>query len=167
MTSRMTSFLVSKSWFWNWFYQLKEASPSILVAISLKEHRLSFPKITRDSRIDLREPSYGARKIVNFHTFKLKTVWRPADKPYHLMVSPTINMFSDTQFLRWSKQKILLPFGQRATARAKSLFFKNFSLNWYDKLWTYGIIWRPLLPHIGLLQLRFDVTSNGKVGWRS
>ena len=35
----------------------------------MKEHRLGFPKIGRDSRIDLRGPSYGARKVDNFRQF--------------------------------------------------------------------------------------------------
>ena len=39
----------------------------------MKEHRLGFPKIGRDSRIDLRGPSYGARKVVDFRHFQPKS----------------------------------------------------------------------------------------------
>ena len=35
----------------------------VLVAILRKEHRLGFPKIGRDSRIDLRGLRCGARKV--------------------------------------------------------------------------------------------------------
>ena len=35
----------------------------------MKEHRLGFPKIGRDSRIDVRGPSYGARNLSIFVIF--------------------------------------------------------------------------------------------------
>ena len=49
--------------------RVKEASSKVLVTTSIEEHRLGFPKIGRDSRFDLRSPSYGARKVVNFRHF--------------------------------------------------------------------------------------------------
>ena len=42
----------------------------VLVAICMKEHRLSFPKIGRDLRIDLRELRYGAAKLSIFVILK-------------------------------------------------------------------------------------------------
>ena len=48
---------------------IEEASTKVLVSIFKKEHRLGFPKIGRDSRIDLRGPSYGARKVYDFRQF--------------------------------------------------------------------------------------------------
>ena len=50
-------------------YILKEASTEVLVSTFKKEHRPGFPKIGRDSRIDLRVPSYGARKVGDFRHF--------------------------------------------------------------------------------------------------
>ena len=49
---------------------LKEANSRVLVATSIEEHRLGFPKIGRDTGFDLRSPSYGARKVADFCHFK-------------------------------------------------------------------------------------------------
>ena len=46
-----------------------------------KEHRLGFPKIGQDSRIDLRGPSYGARKVGDFRHFQTKLGERITDEP--------------------------------------------------------------------------------------
>ena len=65
-------------------YILKEASTKVLVTTLMKEHRLGFPKIGRDSRIDLRGPSYGARKVVGsilFRHFQPKSGERITDEP--------------------------------------------------------------------------------------
>ena len=58
----------------------------------MKEHRLGFPKIGRDSRIDLRGPSYGARKVVDFRHFQPKSGERITDEPYTLAIYPTTNV---------------------------------------------------------------------------
>ena len=59
----------------------------------MKEHRLGFPKIGRDSRIDLRGPSYGARKVVDFRHFQPKSGERITDEAYTLAIYPTTNVF--------------------------------------------------------------------------
>ena len=46
-----------------------------------KEHRLGFPKIGQDSRIDLRGPSYGARKVGDFRHFQTKLGECITDEP--------------------------------------------------------------------------------------
>ena len=46
-----------------------------------KEHRPGFLKIGRDSRIDLRGPSYGARKVGDFRHFQTKLGERITDEP--------------------------------------------------------------------------------------
>ena len=38
-----------------------------------KKYRLSFSKIGRNSKIDLRRPSYDARKNADFRHFQIKT----------------------------------------------------------------------------------------------
>ena len=43
--------------------------------------RLGFPKIGQDSRIDLRGPSYGARKVGDFRHFQTKLGERITDEP--------------------------------------------------------------------------------------
>ena len=63
----------------NRFYILKEASTKVLVSTFMKEHRLGFPKIGQDSRIDLRGPSYGARKVCDFRHFQTKLGERITD----------------------------------------------------------------------------------------
>ena len=63
------------------FYILKEASTKVLVSTLKKEHRLGFPKIGQDSRIDLRGPSYGARKVGDFRHFQTKLGERITDEP--------------------------------------------------------------------------------------
>ena len=60
---------------------LKEASTKVLVPTLKKEHRLGFPKIGQDSRIDLRGPSYGARKVGDFRHFQTKLGERITDEP--------------------------------------------------------------------------------------
>ena len=62
-------------------YILKEASTKVLVSTFKKEHRLGFPKIGQDSRIDLRGPSYGARKVGDFRHFQTKLGERITDEP--------------------------------------------------------------------------------------
>ena len=62
-------------------YILKEASTEVLVSTFKKEHRPGFPKIGRDSRIDLRGPSYGARKVSDFRHFQTKLGERITDEP--------------------------------------------------------------------------------------
>ena len=74
-------------------YILKEASTKVLVTTSMKEHCLGFPKIGRDSRIDLRGPSYGARKVVDFRHFQPKSGERITDEAYTLAIYPTTNVF--------------------------------------------------------------------------
>ena len=74
-------------------YILKEASTKVLGTTSMKEHRLGFPKIGRDSRIDLRGPSYGARKVFDFRHFQPKSGERITDEPYTLAIYPTTNVF--------------------------------------------------------------------------
>ena len=49
--------------------------------IHKKEHCMGFPKIGRDSRFDLRSPSYGARKIADFRQFQTKLGERTTDEP--------------------------------------------------------------------------------------
>ena len=53
----------------------------VLVAIYMKEHRLGFPKIGRDLRIDLRGLRYGARKVEYFRHFETKSGNRITDQP--------------------------------------------------------------------------------------
>ena len=62
-------------------YILKERSTKVLVSTFKKEHRLGFPKIGQDSRIDLRGPSYGARKVGDFRHFQTKLGERITDEP--------------------------------------------------------------------------------------
>ena len=61
--------------------KLKEASTKVLASTLKKEHRLGFPKIGQDSRIDLRGPSYGARKVGDFRHFQTKLGERITDEP--------------------------------------------------------------------------------------
>ena len=58
------------------FLRIKEGNSQGSRWILAEEHPLNFPKMIRNSRIDLREPSYGAHKIANFQIFLLKTVSR-------------------------------------------------------------------------------------------
>ena len=51
-------------------YILKEASTKVLISINMKEHRLGFPKIGRDSRFDLRSPSTARTMLPTFVIFK-------------------------------------------------------------------------------------------------
>ena len=74
-------------------YILKEASTKVLVSTLKKEHRLGFPTIGQDSRIDLRGPSYGARKVGDFRHFQTKLGERITDEPWSLGIYPTTNVF--------------------------------------------------------------------------
>ena len=51
------------------FLHIKGSKYESFRLIFKKEHRLGFPKIGRDSRIDLRGPSYGVRKVDDFRQF--------------------------------------------------------------------------------------------------
>ena len=48
---------------------LKEASTKVLVRTFMKKHRLGFPKIGQNSRIDLRGLSYARAKLLIFVIF--------------------------------------------------------------------------------------------------
>ena len=65
-------------------YILKEASSStkVLISIYMKEHRLGFPKINRDSRFDLRSPSYGAHNVADFRHFQTELSEHITDEPW-------------------------------------------------------------------------------------
>ena len=65
----------------------------VLVAIFMKEHRLGFPKIGRDLRIDLRGLRYGARKVEYFRHFETKSGNRITDQPCTLAIYPTTYVF--------------------------------------------------------------------------
>ena len=151
----MTSFLIEKSWFWNRLYQLNEANASFLVATLLKEHSLSFPKITRDSQIDFHRPRYGARKIADFQEFLIETIRQTVDKRYNLTTSPVTHMFIEVQIWSCWERKIRATFVAWSTVRAKLPICRPFLWKRYDKLWNNDTIWRPLRPHICSLKLTF------------
>ena len=71
----------------------------------MKEHRPGFPKIGRDSRIDLRGPSYGARKVVDFRHFQPKLGERITNEPCYIIINPRVAMFKKT-YLFWFRNDL-------------------------------------------------------------
>ena len=63
------------------------------MSIYMKEHRLGFSKIGRDSRFDLRSPSYGAHNVANFRHFQTELSEHITDEPWSLAIYPATNMF--------------------------------------------------------------------------
>ena len=71
----------------------------VFVAIYMKEHRLGFPKIGRDLRIDLRGLRYGARKVEYFRIFLTKSGNRITDQLCTLAIYPTTYVFIWTRIM--------------------------------------------------------------------
>ena len=65
----------------------------------MKEQRLGFPKIGRDSRFDLRSPSYSAHKVADFRHFQMELSERITDEPWSLAINPATKMFIWTRIV--------------------------------------------------------------------
>ena len=91
------------------------------MSICMKEHRLGFSKIGRDSRFDLRSPSYGAHNVADFRHFQTEFSERITDKPWSLAIYPATNMFIWTRIVykgRFKKCNLIQSAENDVTKRA-------------------------------------------------